>query len=105
MVPGRIVFLALLNSATLWLYSIASIVVAKDIGNRLELSPPNEADAMLLGLGEEEDAMLLGLGEEADAMLMGPSDDDGEVEGAMLLGPSNHDCEEADAMARRKTPR
>ena len=94
MVPGRIVFLALLNSATLWLYSIASIVVAKDIGNRLELSPPNEADAMLLGLGEEE-----------DAMLMGPSDDDGEVEGAMLLGPSNHDCEEADAMARRKTPR
>ena len=94
MVPGRIVFLALLNSATLWLYSIASIVVAKDIGNRLELGPPNE-----------EEAMLLGLGEEADAMLMGPSDADGEVEGAMLLGPSNHDCEEADAMARRKTPR
>ena len=94
MVPGRIVFLALLNSATLWLYSIASIVVAKDIGNRLELGPPNE-----------EDAMLLGLGEEADAMLRGPSDADGEVEGAMLLGPSNHDCEEADAMARRKTPR
>ena len=90
MVPGRTVFLALLNSATLWLYSIASIGVAKDIGKRLELGPPNE-----------EDAMLLGLGEEADAMLMGPSDDDGEVAGAMLLGPSKADCEEADAMACR----